>query len=163
MRWFAFRHRMVCPVKCAMPCISSCIFKDIGSLWGSGMRFRKVILAFPTRHFDLTTNFYELNSKLEGIGCCCSVTKSCPTLCNPMGCSTPDFVLHHFPEFTQSHSTELVMPFIYFILCLPLLLLPSVFPSFRVFSNESALQNRWPKDWSFTGLHWAQTISQVLF
>ena len=68
MRWFAFRHWMVCPVKCAMPCISSCIFKDIGSLWGSEMQFRKAILAFPARHFDLTTNFYELNSKLEGIG-----------------------------------------------------------------------------------------------
>ena len=95
---------MVCPVKCAMPCISSCIFKDIGSLWGSGMRFRKVILAFPARHFDLTTNFYELNSKLEGIGCCCSVTKSCPAVCNSMDCSTPGFpVLHQLPKLAQTH------------------------------------------------------------
>ena len=47
-------------------------------------------------------------------------------------------------------SIELVMPFNHLILCPPLLLLPSVFPSIRVFSNESALHIRWPKDWSFS-------------
>ena len=52
-------------------------------------------------------------------------------------------VLHHFPEFTQTHSNELVMPFIYLILCCSLLLLSSIFPSIRVFSNESALHIRW--------------------
>ena len=46
-------------------------------------------------------------------------------------------------------STESVMPFNYFILCCPLILLFSIIPSIRVFSNESALQIRWPKDWSF--------------
>ena len=43
-----------------------------------------------------------------------------------------------------------VMPSNYLILCCPLLLLPSIFPSIRVFSNESALSIRWPKDWSFS-------------
>ena len=47
-------------------------------------------------------------------------------------------------------SIELVMPSNYLILCLPLLLLPSIFPSIRVFSNESALRIRWPKYWSFS-------------
>ena len=47
-------------------------------------------------------------------------------------------------------STESVMPSIHLILCHPLLLLPSIFPIIRVFSNESALQMRWPKDWSFS-------------
>ena len=47
-------------------------------------------------------------------------------------------------------SIELVMPPNHFILCRPLLLLPSIFPSIRVFSNESALHIRWPKDWSFS-------------
>ena len=47
-------------------------------------------------------------------------------------------------------SIELVMPFSHLILCHPLLLLPSVFPSIRVFSNESALFIRWPKYWSFS-------------
>ena len=46
-------------------------------------------------------------------------------------------------------STELVMPSKHLILCHPILLLPSIFPSIRVFSNESALHIRWPKDWSF--------------
>ena len=47
-------------------------------------------------------------------------------------------------------SIELVMPYNHFILCCPLLLLPSTFPSIRVFSNESALHIRWPKYWSFS-------------
>ena len=47
-------------------------------------------------------------------------------------------------------STESVMPSIHLILCHPLLLLPSIFPSTRVFSNESALRTRWPKYWSFS-------------
>ena len=47
-------------------------------------------------------------------------------------------------------STDLVMPPNYLILCRPLLLLPSVLPSIRVFSNESILHIRWPKDWSFS-------------
>ena len=47
-------------------------------------------------------------------------------------------------------STESVMPSSHLILCCPLLLLPSIFPSIRVFSNESVLHNRWPKYWSFS-------------
>ena len=47
-------------------------------------------------------------------------------------------------------STELVMPSSHLILYHPLLLLPSIFPSIRVFSNESALRFKWPKDWSFS-------------
>ena len=47
-------------------------------------------------------------------------------------------------------SVELVMPSKHLILCCPLLLLPSIFPSIRVFSNESALRIRWPKYWSFS-------------
>ena len=47
-------------------------------------------------------------------------------------------------------SIELVMPFNHLILCHPLLLLPSVFPGIRIFSNESALSIRWPKYWNFS-------------
>ena len=47
-------------------------------------------------------------------------------------------------------SIESVMPSNHLILCCPLLLLPSIFPSIRVFSNESVLRIRWPKDWSFS-------------
>ena len=83
--------------------------------------------------------------------CCYSVAQSCQTLCNPMACSTPGFpVLHHLPEVAQLMSIELVIPSNHLVLCLPHLLLPSVFPSIRVFSNELALCIRWPKYWSFS-------------
>ena len=84
---------------------------------------------------------------------CCFVTWSCPTLCNPMDCSTPGLLVHHhLLELAQTHVrwVESVMPSNHLILCCPLLLLASVFPSIRVFSNESVLHIRWPKHWSFS-------------
>ena len=85
------------------------------------------------------------------IAVCCSVTQSCLTLCYPMKCSMPGFpVFHHLPELAQTHVHWSVMPFNHLILCRPLLLLPSVFPSIRVFSNELALRIRWPKYCSFS-------------
>ena len=72
-------------------------------------------------------------------------------LCDPMNCSTPGLLVHHqLPEFTQLMSIESVMPSSHLILCRPLLLLPSIPPSIRVFSNESTLHTRWPKYWSFS-------------
>ena len=63
----------------------------------------------------------------------------------------PGFPVHHqLPKFTQNMSTELVMPSNHLILCLPFLLLPSIFPIIRVFSNESTLCITWPKYWSFS-------------
>ena len=80
-----------------------------------------------------------------------SVAQSCLTLCDPMNCSTPGLPVHHqLPESTETHVIELVMPSKHLILCRPLHLLPSIFPSIRVFSNESALHMRWPKYWSFS-------------
>ena len=83
--------------------------------------------------------------------CCFSVTRSCPTLCNPRDCNTSgSSVLHYLPEFLKFMSIESVMPSNHLILCHPLLLLPSIFPSIRVFSNESVLRIKWPKYWSFS-------------
>ena len=80
-----------------------------------------------------------------------SVPHSCLTLCDPMDCSTPGFPVHHqLLEFTQLMSIESVMQSNHLILCHPLLLLPSIFPSIRVFSNELVLHIRWPKYWSFS-------------
>ena len=80
-----------------------------------------------------------------------SVAQSCPTLCDPMDCSTLGLpVLHQLPEFTQTQSTGSMMPSNHLILCHPLLLLPSIFPSIRVFSDESVLRITWPNDWSFS-------------
>ena len=68
-----------------------------------------------------------------------------------MDFSTPDFPVHHqLLQFTQTHVHWVGMPSNHLILCRPLLLLPSMFPSIRVFSNESALLIRWPKYWSFS-------------
>ena len=83
--------------------------------------------------------------------CCCSVAQSYPTLCDPTDCSTPGFpVFHHSRSLLKLMSIESVMPSNHLILCHPLLLLPSVFPSIRVFSNELALHVRWQKYWSFS-------------
>ena len=74
-----------------------------------------------------------------------SVTQWCPSLCVPMDCSMPGFSAHH-----QLTSIESVMPSNHLILCCPLLLPPSIFASFKVFSNESVLLIRWTKYWSFS-------------
>ena len=80
-----------------------------------------------------------------------SVTQSCPTLCHTMNRSTPGLPVHHqLLELLKLMSIESVMPSSHLILCRPLLLLPSIFPSIRVFSNESALRIRWPKYCSFS-------------
>ena len=79
------------------------------------------------------------------------VAQSCPTLCNPMDCSTPGFPVHHqLPELAETHVhrvSDAIQPF-YPLSSLPLL--PSFFPSIKVFSSESVLHIRWPKYWSFS-------------
>ena len=69
-----------------------------------------------------------------------------------MDCSTPGLPVHcQLLEFTQAHAHWVsVMPSNHLILCYPLLLPPSIFPSIRVFSNELVLRIRWPKYWSFS-------------
>ena len=82
---------------------------------------------------------------------CCSVAQSCLTFCNPMDCSKPGFpVLHHLLSLLKLMFIELVKPSNHLILCHPLILLPSIFPSIRVFSNKSGLHIRWPNYWSFS-------------
>ena len=79
-----------------------------------------------------------------------SVAQSCLTLFDPMNCSMPGLPVHHqLLESTQTHVIGSVISSNHLILCHPFLLLPSIFPSIRVFSNESALCIRWPKYWSF--------------
>ena len=80
-----------------------------------------------------------------------SVAQSCPTLCDPLNCRTPGLpVLTNSRSLPKLTSIESVMSSNHLILCRPLLLLPSIFPSIRVFSNESALPIRWPEYWSFS-------------
>ena len=82
-----------------------------------------------------------------------SVAQWCLTLFDPMDCSTPGFapVYHPLPELAQTHVHQVGDAIQnHLILCHPLLLLPSIFPSIRVFSNESVFCIRWPKYWSFS-------------
>ena len=79
-----------------------------------------------------------------------SAAQSCPTLWVGMECSMPGLpVYHQLPEPTGLMSVESMMPSNHLILCLSLLL-PLIFPSISVFSNESVLHIRWPKYWSFS-------------
>ena len=80
-----------------------------------------------------------------------SVAQSCLTLCDPMDYSTPGLpVQHQLLNLLKLMSIRLVMSSNHLIFCRPLLLLPSIFPSIRVFSNMSVLSIRWPKYWSFS-------------
>ena len=107
-------------------------------------------------YLNFCFNFFRLICLMCVHGCVCSapqfssVAQSCLTLCDPMDCSTPGFPVHHqLLELTQTYVMS-VMPSNHLILCRPLLFLPSIFPSIRLFSNESNLRIRWPKYWSFS-------------
>ena len=79
-----------------------------------------------------------------------SFIQSCPTLWDPMNCSTPGLPVHHqLPEFTQLTSIQSAMPSSHLVLCHPFLL-PPIPPSIRVFNSESGLHMRWPKYWTFS-------------
>ena len=82
--------------------------------------------------------------------CCFSVAQLCPTLCDPIDCSMPGFLSYTISQnLLKLMSIKPVIPSNHLILCC-LLILPSIFPSIRVFSNELALFIRWPKYWSFS-------------
>ena len=122
--------------ECSMHLTSS------GSLFSLPNQNEFSLLGFG--HRLLPSNYFAL-------GDCCSVTKSCLTLCDPMDYSTPgsssSTVSWNLLTFM---SIELVMLSNHLMLCYLLLFLPSIFPSIRVFSSESAPHIKWPKYWSFS-------------
>ena len=80
-----------------------------------------------------------------------SVAQLCPTLCDPMNRTRQaSLSITNSRNSLRLTSIESVMPSSHLILCRPLLLLPPILPSIRVFSNESTLRMRWPKYWSFS-------------
>ena len=92
---------------------------------------------------NMTSSFFYL--------LCCSVAKLCLILCDPMDYSIPgSSVLHYLLNLLKFMSILSVMLYNYDILFQPFLLLPSLFPSIRVFFNELALCIRWPKYWIFS-------------
>ena len=100
-----------------------------------------------------TDNFLHLLhhfSMLLWYRCCCSVAQFCPALCDPMDYSTSGFQSFTFSRsLLKPMSIESMTLSNHLVLCHPLLL-PSVFPSIRVFSSETVLCIRWPKDWRFS-------------
>ena len=102
------------------------------------------------------THTHKIHYNEDSVNTCfqfSSEAQLCPTLCNPMDCSTPGFPVHHQRlELAQTHIHRVGDAIQHLILCHPLLLLPSIFPRIRVFSSESVLCIRWPKFqlWSFS-------------
>ena len=99
----------------------------------------------------------EWEREAHGITQLSSIAQSCLTLCDPMNHSTPGLPVHHqLPEFTQTHAHQVSdaiqpsHPLAHPPLCRPLLLLPPIPPSIKVFSYESTLHMRWPKHWNFS-------------
>ena len=83
--------------------------------------------------------------------CCCLVTQSCMTLCNPWTAAHHASLSFTIPQsLLKLMSIESVMPSNYLVLCHPLLLLPSIFPNMRVLFSELALHIRWAKYCSFS-------------
>ena len=113
---------------------------------------------------------YSMNSSGIKI-CCCSVTQSCPTLWHPMECSTPGFpVLHHLPQLATthvhwvSHAIQASCPLWH------LLLLPSIFPSIRVFlmsrlfmSGSQSIGAFWATSSKMRGKSYATEFSQTIY
>ena len=110
-------------------------------------RIEKMQARFNKDLEEIKKSQYIMNNAIS------EVAQSCPTLCYPMNHSTPGLPVHHqLPEFTQTYVhrvSDAIQPSHPTHLCHPLLLLPPIPPSIRVFSNESPLYMRWPKYWSF--------------
>ena len=94
-----------------------------------------------------TETFIYSASRLETR--CCSVAKLYLTLPNSVDCTMPGFPVPHHLSLPRFISTESVMPYNNLIVCHPLLFLPSILPSIRVFSSESAVHIKWLKYWNF--------------
>ena len=132
----------------------------ICSSWPSFLKVKLRLLVFSSFLFcNIYSQFYEFPSKhcLTQILMSyvfiflSSFTQLCPTLCDPMDCSTPGLPVHHqLRSLPKLLSIESVMPSNHVILCCPFLLLPSISSSIRVFLNESVFHIRWPKYWSFS-------------
>ena len=124
-----------------MDCRSSQCFSVHGILQASILEC--IAISPSKRSSQPRTNFSSV--------VCCSVPQSCLILWDCMDCSMPGLpVLHQLQSLLKLVSMEWMMPSNHLVLCHTLLLLPSIFPSIKVFSNESALHIRWPKYRSFS-------------
>ena len=126
----------------------NCCLMHIEFQFGKMKKFQRWMVVQPRLHNSVNVlNATELYTQKcsEGYIRVSSVIQSCPTFCDSMDCSMPGFPVHHqLPELAQTHAHQVVIPSNHLIFCHPLLLLSSIFPSIRVFSNESVLHIRQP-------------------
>ena len=118
------------------------VFQNIFLIYNINFHIIKIInFFFCSNNICINKDFFQFSS----------VAQSCPILCDPMNCThQASLSITNSQSPPKPMSFELVMSSNHLILCHPLLLLPSIFPSIRVFSNESALCITWPKYWSFS-------------
>ena len=126
-----------------------------GWLWRRGWWWSMCFLSSHGQHSVGAEVCADPSLSREAWQCCDlqfrSVTQSFSALCSPIDCSTPGFPVHHqLLELMQTHIHWVGDAIQHLILCCPLLLPPSVFPSIRIFSNKLVLCIRWSKYWSFS-------------
>ena len=125
--------------------------RDLGKSWKTGLHL------LSTR--DINSHNWESNPELLPSPHLTysvqfsSIAQSCPTFCDPMDCSTSHFPITNYRSLRKLLTIVSIMR--WSRVCVgsgrhPLLLLPSIFPSIRLFSNELVLRIRWPKYWSFS-------------
>ena len=139
--------RLLCPMGFSrQEYWSGLSFPPPGDLPYSGIKSASLVSPGLVNRF-YTTEPYEKPSPLVQFR---SVAQFCPTLCDPMNCSTPGLSITNSRSLPKLMSVESVIPSNHVILGCPLLLLTSIFPRIKVFSNESARRIRWAKYWSFS-------------
>ena len=107
-------------------------------------------MSFGRGEGEVGSNFKYYSQEKPPWEASCSVSQSCPTLCDPMDCSMPGLSVPISQSLPKFMSIAPVMPSSHLMLWCPLFLLPSIFPSIRDFSNELAVCIRRPKYWSFS-------------
>ena len=135
------------------PCWSQKLRVVLNWDWSWGHKGSEQTASRFFSHSHIFCSCLIIQQSLTGFVHCYSVARLCPTLCDPINYSTPGFpipILHYLLSLLKLISIESMMPSKHLILCHPILLLLSIFPSIRVFCNKSALCIRWPKYWSFS-------------
>ena len=160
------KDRIPTPIFLGFPCDSAgkqstCNMGDLGSILGLG-RSPGEGKVYPPQYSGMynspwshkesdTTERLSLSGSHSGFtNCQFSWIQLGPTLWDPKDCSMPSFPINHQLPVLKLMSIKSVMPYNHLILCHPLPLQPSIFPSISVFSNELVLPIRWPKYWSFS-------------
>ena len=124
--------------------------------WSKSLLAKRAIWDSEVWYLSGRSSAYTPGNPVVKCGVVCgfqfsSLTQSCPTLWDPMDCRTPaSLSITNSQSLLKLMSIESVMTSNHLTPCWPLLLLPSIFPSIRVFSSESVLHIRWPKYWSFS-------------